>query len=94
MEKRYPHLSVVARSILGHPASSAQIERDPGTAGRLLRPERNRLDTAFVDMVLFLKANTDHIPPKIPEINPGFEKNPLSRLPQRFDGDPEKELLG
>ena len=45
-------------------------------------------------MVLFLKANTNYIPIKIPEISPGVEKKLLSRLPQWFDGDPEKELLG
>lgn len=94
MEKRYSHPSVVSRSIIGHQASSARTERCFGTAGRPLRPERNRLDTTFVDMVVFLRAYTDHIPPKISEISPVVEKKLLSRMPQRFEGNSEKKLLG
>ncbi|KAI0565138.1 Ribonuclease H-like protein [Gracilaria domingensis] len=52
----YPVLSVVAQSVLGHPASSAQIERDFGNAGWLLSGRRNRMDAAFVDMSLFCTA--------------------------------------
>lgn len=59
MEKLYPHLSAVARAILGYPASSPQIGRDFGMASQPLRATRTRMDAAFVDMFLFLKPNME-----------------------------------
>ncbi|KAI0560973.1 hypothetical protein FGB62_95g0103 [Gracilaria domingensis] len=64
----YPNLSVVARSVLGNPSSSAQIERDFGDAGWLLSGRRNRIDAAFVDMSLFLHCNLEYLPYEIAEL--------------------------
>ena len=80
LSHRYPNVSVVAQSNLGHTASSAQIERDFGMAGKLLPGQRSRLDTTFVDMSLFLNANFEEIPATVPEMDSSWQ----SHIPKRF----------
>ena len=46
-----------ARVLLSVPASSAVLERDFSTAGRLLTGACSRLDGAYTEMVLFLNGN-------------------------------------
>ncbi|CAN0383549.1 unnamed protein product, partial [Hapterophycus canaliculatus] len=58
----------VARQAFGVQASTGQIERDFSGADQLLRGRRSRLDTHWVEMLLFLHANFDHIPVHIPPI--------------------------
>ena len=83
MSHCYPNLSVVAQSILGHTASSAQIERDFGMAGRLLSGQRSRLDSAFVDVSLYLNANFEQILSRIPELDATWS----CQVPKRFTGE-------
>ncbi|PXF40066.1 hypothetical protein BWQ96_10224 [Gracilariopsis chorda] len=78
---KYPSLSVVARAVLGHPVSSARIDRDFGTAGSFLSSRRTRHDSAFVDMLLFLHCNLDLIPSDVPEMsNPEWKSQIPARL--------------
>ncbi|KAI0563547.1 hypothetical protein FGB62_37g07 [Gracilaria domingensis] len=80
-ESGYPNLSQVAKAVLAHPASSAQIERDFGTAGALLTSTKSRLDSAFVDITLFLHCNMDSIPASVPTIPDGDWQ---SQIPKRL----------
>ena len=86
MSSRYPTLSVVARSILSHTASSAQIERDFGMAGALLRGCRSRIDAGFVDMSLFLHANFEKNPSRVKELECANDKYD-TYVPKRFTGE-------
>lgn len=65
MSSQYPTLNVVARSILGHTASSAQIERDFGMTGTLIRGCQSRIDAVFEDMSFFLRAKFEKIPSRV-----------------------------
>ncbi|CAM9254319.1 unnamed protein product [Phaeothamnion confervicola] len=66
----FPGLTSAAVSVHGHSASAAQIERDFGIAGLLVVPWRSLMDPAFADIVLFPRANSEHIPKldTIPEL--------------------------
>lgn len=70
VREKLPGLSAVAMALFGHPASAAQIERDFGNATIVLRGHRNRLDPAFLDILLMLRANRASIPatPTIPKL--------------------------
>ena len=61
-KRNFPELSVVARAVLGAPASSSILERDFGEAGKLVNRQRGSMSTAYVDMVMFLKGSYDLIP--------------------------------
>ena len=52
-----PLLAAVARSVLGFVVSAGAIERDFSTAGIVLPSRRNRLSSAYFQMLLFLKLN-------------------------------------
>ena len=47
------------------PGSSAVLERDFSTAGRLITGSRSRLDTAYAEMVLFNDGNHEYIPQEV-----------------------------
>ncbi|GLE03433.1 hypothetical protein PINS_up012335 [Pythium insidiosum] len=53
----YKFLSKVARALYAFPVSSAQIERDFGDSGKMVRNDRSRLSGANVEMAAFLRAN-------------------------------------
>ena len=59
---RFPQLAPVAQQVFGNKAAAAQVERDLSACGDLLVPNRSRIDTYWVEMVMFLKANFEHIP--------------------------------
>ncbi|CAM9430867.1 unnamed protein product, partial [Ectocarpus sp. 8 AP-2014] len=50
-----------ARVLLSVPASSAVLERDFSTAGRLITGARSCLSAAYVEMVLVLNGNQEYI---------------------------------
>lgn len=81
-------LAPVAQQVFGNQASAAQIGCDLSGCGHLLTPSRSRMDTYWVEMVMFLKANFEHIPAygSIPKIAP---KDIRSCLPARFTGRDE-----
>lgn len=81
----YPNLAPVAQQVFGNQASAAQVGCDFSACGNLLPPNRSRIDTYWVEIVMFLKANFDRIPPycAIPIIAP---KQIRSCLPARFTG--------
>lgn len=87
-KNQFPALAPVAQQVFGNQASAAQIERDFSGCGNLLPPNRSRMDTYWVEMVMFLKANFDHIPAygAIPMVAP---KDIRSCLPARFTGQDE-----
>lgn len=87
-KNQFPALAPVAQQVFGNQASAAQIERDFSGCGNLLPPNRSRMDTYWVEMVMFLKANFDHIPAygAIPMVAP---KDVRSCLPARFTGQDE-----
>ena len=60
----------MARSVFGHPATAAAIERDFSSAGHMLSPTRSRLDAVYAEMLMYLNLNFDSIPNYIPEISP------------------------
>ena len=64
----YPNLARAARVLLSVPASSAVLERDLSTAGRLITETRSRLDAAYAEMVLFLNGSKEVIPHEVPRL--------------------------
>ena len=48
--------------VFGNQAAAVQVKRNLSGCGNLLKPNRSRIDTYWVDMVMFLKANYEHIP--------------------------------
>ncbi|CAN0013010.1 unnamed protein product, partial [Sphacelaria rigidula] len=58
----------VVRSVFGHPATAAAIERDFSSAGHMLTPQRSRLDAVYDEILMYLNLNYDSIPNYIPEI--------------------------
>jgi hypothetical protein len=69
VKRDLPVLCVVAQVVLGHPASAAYIERDFGIASLMLTNKRSLLDVAWVDMMLFLRANINSIPTDLRRIS-------------------------
>ena len=55
----------VARVLLSVLASSAVLERDFCTAGRLIMGSRSSLSAAYAEMVMFLNKNIEHIPMEV-----------------------------
>lgn len=64
----FPVLRHVAQQVFGNQASAARIARDFSGVEQLLRGRRSRLDTYWVEMLMFLHLNFDIIPPYIPSI--------------------------
>lgn len=73
----------VARQVFGMQASAARIESDFSGTGQLLTGRRSRLDTHWVEMLLFLHTNFDRIPIHTPAIP---RDNIREYLPKHFRG--------
>ncbi|CAM9868832.1 unnamed protein product, partial [Laminaria digitata] len=66
----YPNMARVAQVLLSLPASSAVVEKDFSTAGRLLPGSGSGSDAAALsEMVLFLNGNLDSIPAEVPALS-------------------------
>ena len=55
------NLAMVAKCVLGLPASAAAIKRSFGISGLLLSSRWSRLSSASVEMVILLDINSDII---------------------------------
>lgn len=75
-----PYLTPVAQQVHGNQAEVAQVDRDFSGCGNLLVPNRSRIDTYWVEMVTFLKANFEHIP-AFKDIPTNAAKDIRARLP-------------
>ena len=62
----YSNMARVARVLLSVPASSAILEREFSTAGRLITGSRSSLSVAYAEMDVFLNGNIKHIPIDVP----------------------------
>ena len=71
--------------MFGNYAAAAQIERDFNSCGNLLKPNRSRIDTYWVEIVMFLKANYEHIP-EHEDILMVAAKDTRACLPEWFAG--------
>jgi len=58
----FPFLAPVAQQVFGNQAGAAQVERDFSKCANLLTRHRSRVDTYWVEMIMFLNANFKHIP--------------------------------
>jgi hypothetical protein len=54
---QFPSISQFARQILPIPPTSASIERVFSFGGRVLRPERRRLNNDIFEKIMFNKLN-------------------------------------
>jgi hypothetical protein len=54
---RFPNVALVARQLLGVPATSVASERAFSKAGDIITKKRNRLGPTKAEMVLFLMEN-------------------------------------
>lgn len=83
-QDEFPALRSVAQQVFGNQASAAKIDRDFSDAGKLLDAPRSRVDTYWIEMMMFLKANYEKIPLSIPKISPPDVRK---YLPSRFLGN-------
>ncbi|CAM9933951.1 unnamed protein product, partial [Sphacelaria rigidula] len=67
--QKFLNTARAARVLLSVPASSAVLERDFSTAGRLITASRSRIDSTYVQMVLFLNGSRDVIPDETPVLS-------------------------
>lgn len=81
----FPYLAPVAQQVFGNQAGASQVERDFSSCGILLAPNRSRIDTYWVEMVMFLYANFEHIP-ALKDIPMIAAKDIRACLPARFNG--------
>ena len=58
---RFPILAPVARAVLGFAVSAAAIERDFSVAGDMVGRKRGQLESALIEMMLFLNINIDDV---------------------------------
>ena len=59
----FPCLAPVAQQVLGNQAAAAQIGFDfISGCGNLIVPSRSRIETYWVEMVMFLKGKIEPIP--------------------------------
>ena len=81
-----PYLAPVAQQVFGNQASASQVERDFSGGGILLVPNRSHIDIYWVEMMMFLYVNFEHIPALkgIPMIG---AKDIRACLPARFTGE-------
>ena len=61
-QKMFPYLAPVAQQVIGNQAGAARVDRDFSACGNLLVPNRSRIDTYWVEMLIFLKVSCKHIP--------------------------------
>ena len=85
----YPNMARVARVLLSVPGSSAVLERDFSTAGRLITGARSRLNRVHAEMVLFLNGNQEHMPTEVPALS---TERGLQAVPKRLS-NPSKDFL-
>ena len=86
----YANMARAARVLLALPASSAVLERDFSTAGRLITGNRSKLGAAFVEMVLFLNGNQEYIPMEVPVLSKDQESK---AVPERLSNPTKTEQL-
>ena len=86
--QKFPNMARAARVLLSVPASLAVLERDFSTAGRLITASRSRLDSKYVQVVLFLNGSRDIIPDEIPELS---ETQARCGIPRRLS-NPRREV--
>ena len=86
----YSNMARVARVLLPVLASSAVLERDFSTAGRLITGSCSRLGGGYVEMTLFLNGNLEYIPVEVPALSPQQAKE---AMPRRFT-NPKAEVAG
>lgn len=67
--RQYPNMSRAARVLLSVPASSAVLERDFSSTGRLGTAFRSSLEAAYSEMVLFLHGSKELIPEDVPVLS-------------------------
>ena len=66
----FREISEVARGVLGAPATAAVLDRDFGDAGNLISGgQRRPLDSAYVEMTMFLHGAYGLIPTNIPALS-------------------------
>ena len=56
---KYPHLSKLAKEVLGVPSSSAPVERLFGIASKLYRPEHCNLKDSRFEELMFIQCNNN-----------------------------------
>ena len=61
--------------------SSAALERDFRTAGRLITGSRRSLSAAYAEMVMFLNGHIKHIPIEVPALS---TEQALQAVPRRL----------
>lgn len=77
----FPNMARVASVLLSVPASSAVVEKDFNTTGRLVSENRSKMDAAYAEMVLFLHSNESYIPDVVPKLSAG---QMTAAIPQRL----------
>ena len=87
----FAYLAPVAQQVFGNQAGVAQVERDFSACGNLLVPNRSRIDTYWVEMLMFFKVNYKHIP-ALKEIPKIADKDIRKCLPARFTGSGDADL--
>ena len=60
-QNHFPNLSTLAIDVLSVPASSAAVERVFSIAGKLNRPERNRLSSKHFEQLMFIRGNCESV---------------------------------
>ena len=56
-QKMYPMLAIIAKDVLGVPASSSAVERLFSIAGKVFSPERCRLTDSRFKQLMFIRCN-------------------------------------
>ena len=86
---KFPYLAPVVQQVLvlvfGNQAAAAQVKRNLSGSSNLLNPNRSRIDTYWVEMVMFLKTNYEYIP-EHEDIPMVVAKDIRAYLPEWFTG--------
>ena len=86
---KFPYLATVVQQVqvlvFGNQAATAQVKRNLSGCINLLKPNRSRIGIYWVEMVIFLKANYEHIP-KHEDILMVAAKDIRAYLPEWFTG--------
>ena len=59
---KFSYLAPVAQQVFGNQDTAAKVEHDFSACDNLLVPNRSRVDSYWAEMVMFFKANYEHIP--------------------------------
>ncbi|CAN0031201.1 unnamed protein product [Scytosiphon promiscuus] len=89
---KFPYLAPVAQQAFGNQAHTAEVERDFSACGNLLGSGRSRMDTYWVEMVMFLKANFELIP-ALKDIPAIAASDLCACIPARFKGEDQDLLI-